>query len=260
MRLTRVLLPALFVLLPVVQPVRAQGSTDTTARIPAYRLRLVGVYDDRTGEPVEGADVIDVGTGNSAKTTSTGTVALAFMPEGAGFVRIRKLGYDLQTMLVNISPADTLPITVILKKVTELAAMSIVDSAPAYRTPGLRGFEDRRAHQAAGTYIPEAVIRREENRGIGAFLLAHIANANVRESRVGSVFLLRSPRCGAGANPAVYLDGSPLSNGREPPNLAEIKLTDIAAVEYYANTATAPPEFNRTSSGCGALVLWSREK
>jgi hypothetical protein len=103
-------------------------------------------------------------------------------------------------------------------------------------------------------------VRKDENRSIGPFLLAHIPNIHVREARGGQTFLDKSPRCGAGGAPAVYLDNVLLNNGRTPVNLAEIQLTDIAGVEYYANTATAPPEFNRTASSCGALVFWSREK
>jgi hypothetical protein len=103
-------------------------------------------------------------------------------------------------------------------------------------------------------------VRKDENRSIGPFLLAHIPNIHVREARGGQTFLDRSPRCGAGGPPAVYLDNVLLNGGQTQVNLGEIKLAEIAAVEYYANTATAPPEFNRTASSCGALVLWSREK
>jgi hypothetical protein len=239
---------------------QAKPPVQDSTVIPAYRMRLMGVYDDRTGEPVEGVDVTDVMNGLSTKTTSTGTVALAFLPDGGALVRIRKIGYEPQTMMVTIAPTDTVPITVILKKVTELAAIAVVDSAPRYVSAGLKGFEDRRLHAATGYYVPEAVVRKDENRSIGPFLLAHIPNIHVREARGGQTFLDRSPRCGAGGAPAVYLDNVLLNNGRTPVNLAEIQLTDIAGVEYYANTATAPPEFNRTASSCGALVFWSREK
>src|SRR3954466_3031032 len=117
---------------------------DSVVTMAPFRLRLMGVYDDRTGEGVEGADIIDVMNGNSVKTSSTGTALLAFLPEGATLVRIRKLGYELQTMMVSISPEDTLPLTVILKKVTERAAVNVVDSAVRkYSSPKLQVFEER---------------------------------------------------------------------------------------------------------------------
>jgi len=50
------------------EPIAAQAT-------PAYRNRLLGVYDMRTGDPVTGVEVIDMATGTKAKTTVTGTVA-----------------------------------------------------------------------------------------------------------------------------------------------------------------------------------------
>ena len=252
-------------ILSAAMPARAQEKPpvkDTTVTLPAWRLRLVGVYDGQTGEPVEGADVIDVLNGNSAKTTSTGTVALAFMPEGTGFVRIRKLGYELQTIPVTISPDDSLPLTVILTKAVLLEGVSVVDSVRRYVSPKLQGFEQRRTNAAAGQFLGEGLVRKEENRNIGEFLRGHLSNAVLRDGRNGSVYLMQSSRCGRGSAPAVYLDGALLSPDTPgaPVNLAEIKLTDLAGVEYYPNTATAPPQYNGTARSCGALLLWSRER
>ena len=42
-------------------------------------------------------------------------------------------------------------------------------------------------------------------------------------------------------------------------DLSEFLTKEIAAIEFHT-TATVPPQFNRTSSGCGVLLLWSREQ
>ena len=81
-----------------------------------YRLRLVGVSDVDSGAPVEGADIVDVRTGTRMTTTSTGTAHLGFLPDGGGTVRVVRAGYQTLELEVKISPADTLPITLLMSR------------------------------------------------------------------------------------------------------------------------------------------------
>jgi hypothetical protein len=84
------------------------------AQLPDYRLRLLGVYDRDTGDPIEGAWVIDMTTGTKARTTSTGTVSLAFLPEGGTPLRITKDGYDDLSIAVEISSEHKDPLTLVM--------------------------------------------------------------------------------------------------------------------------------------------------
>lgn len=81
---------------------------------PAYRNRLLGVYDMRTGDPMADVEVIDVATGTRAKTTSTGTVALGYLAEGTNNVRVHREGFRDEEVEVVIGPAQTLPLTILL--------------------------------------------------------------------------------------------------------------------------------------------------
>ena len=93
------------------RPRRATSGLDT---LPRYRFRMVGVFDGGTGDPLPNVDVIDTLTGTSAKTTATGTVSLFFVPVGARPLRLHLDGYRDTTLTVTISPADTMPLTLVL--------------------------------------------------------------------------------------------------------------------------------------------------
>ena len=86
------------------------------AALPAYRLRVLGVFDGETGEPIEGAFVTDITTGTHARTTLTGTVSLAFLSEGGTPLRITKPGYDDLSIGVEITPDKLEPITLVMVK------------------------------------------------------------------------------------------------------------------------------------------------
>jgi hypothetical protein len=94
----------------------APPSGSVRSSVPAYRARVLGVFDAATGQPIDSCEVIVAGSGAKARTTSTGTVSLVFLPEGPSEVRVEKAGYLPQTFAVTISPRDTMGITVVLTR------------------------------------------------------------------------------------------------------------------------------------------------
>jgi hypothetical protein len=64
----------------------------------------------------------------------------------------------------------------------------------------------------------------------------------------------------------LYVDGVVVFNSAnnkstaDIPDLALFRAADYAGIEYYAGGASMPTKFNFTSSGCGVLLLWSRER
>lgn len=93
---------------------RAGDSASTG--VEPWRFRILGVFDNDTGESIEGAEIVDVLTGTTATTTKTGTVSLTFLPEGGSELLVKKAGYKPITIEVLISPRDTVPITLRLAK------------------------------------------------------------------------------------------------------------------------------------------------
>ncbi len=235
-------------------------SPKVSTKAQAYRARILGVFDERTGDPVEGVEVIDLLTGTSALTTVSGTVALVFLPDGGSIVRIRKIGFAVQSLRVSISPADTSPVTVVLTPLaTELATVHVTDSARAHLSPALRGFEERRTSGMGGYFITADELRKADGRPLANLLSTKVAGITV--DRQGRRTFLLSMRAGFKAKcyPDIYLDGVPFT-GRPAPDLSELEVDRFAGVEFYAGGATLPAEFNRTASGCGALLLWTRDR
>ena len=78
-------------------------------------------------------------------------------------------------------------------------------------------------------------------------------------SRKGSVTAAGRGPCLA----TIYLDGALLydagvANSGSPPSMDDFNVNQLAGVEYYAGEATAPLGYR--NSGCGLLLLWTRER
>jgi hypothetical protein len=244
----------------------AAGAQEKPDTVPAYRNRLLGVFDMQTGAPLEGALVKDLFNKTSSLTTKTGTIGLFFLPDGGGFISVTKIGYAPQTMPVAISPADTQPITVVLERVTQLGPVTTTADAPrAYVSPSLRGFEERRK-SGFGRFIPEAQLRKDEGRDIGSVLrtLAGLTLFSQGTSDyVTTTRAVASMRSGNSRRPpppcrsTVYLDG--MNIGAQPVKQLP-QLDDLAGIEWYASVAELPAQFNATGNACGVLLLWTRER
>ena len=269
-------------LVAAAAPVRAQVPPvrDPVASVPRAPLRIIGVYDETSGQPIPAVEVSETATGTSVMTSTTGAANLGSIVPKGGEIRLRKIGFEEQTMTISMGAADTLPITVVMKRVAELPAVVTKDAAPRYMSPILKGFEERRKNHASGYFIEDSILRKEDNRALGNVLVAHAPGAVVKQVSSAN-FLLKSPRCSNGGQPDVYIDGVPLAHlddprwpmpkGRNrfsnppdprdfPIDLNQFAVRDLAGIEYYPDNATMPVQFSRTASGCGALFLWTRER
>ena len=238
---------------------------------PGYRQRLLGVFNANTGDPVDGASVIDMALRNSSLTTATGTVTLVFLPEGESVVKIQKIGYSPLLLTVSISPADTVPLTVLLHPLAQtLAAMVTRDSAHQFKGPGLQAFEDRLRQHNGGHFITEAELRKSDNRSMtnvlrslpGIRIDCARSSSLTSKHKVGDCWAVasRTPSkyaiIGGPCEVDIYLDGVQVDEN----NLEKFRVNEYAGVEFYAGGASLPPQYNKTGASCGVLLFWSRER
>ena len=97
----------------LARPTYAPYPTDGFKR---YRFRLLGVYDEASGTPIANVKVAVAPSGDWMLTSMTGTISQFFVPDGGAQLRFEGVGYDPKTLDVAISPADTVPVVVTLRK------------------------------------------------------------------------------------------------------------------------------------------------
>jgi|GEM_PF-2355145 len=264
--------------------VGAAAQQQAQKTFPSYRSRVLGVYDGRTGDPIEGAKVSDMASGSSSLTTITGTVSLVFLPEGGSVVKVQKLGYEPKMLPVTISLDDTTALTLVMRPLapgqgTLLPTVKTTAEAP-YISPALRDFQEREKTGSAGYFISDTTLRKSEGHQLADVMRSRMPSVNFARGNGRGVFLMKSPACSssAGGPPQVFLDGVPLASDPPPPpppgakrrnppppnsipfDLSQFQVSELAGVEWYPSTSQAPIDYSGTSGRCGVLLLWTRER
>jgi hypothetical protein len=236
-----------------------------------YRFRLLGVYDSESGEPIEGAEVKDMLSGTSALTTATGTVSLMFLPDGGSLVRIRKIGYAAQTLVVAIDPSTMLPATVVLQRAPQqLPKVTVLDSSPMYRPGNLREAADRIKSHTGGSFVSETEMRKWDNSTMSDLITSHMPGLMMSPGPHGEAYVLSTRgmcvlalSCGrADCYITVFIDGvkaydANIGTSSSRLNFDRLSPQDYAIAEFYPGIAGRPPEYN---GPCGVLLLWSRDR
>jgi hypothetical protein len=225
------------------------------------------VLADSTRAPVVAAELIIAGTTARAMTDSAGRFVLRGVPGGRRFLVARALGFRPDTSQVELFDDESLSREIFLeRRITTLGEVSVRDSAPALVPAKLRDFNERRRASVGGHFLDSTVIKKWESRRTGD-LLSTISGVDVQRARSAAyVTGSRAPpslTSGTGIRPRpcfmdIYLDGAPVALANTAFDVNSLGLNHIAAIEVYSGPANTPPQYNRTSKGCGVVLIWTK--
>jgi hypothetical protein len=212
-----------------------------TARIG----RILGVFDDRTGQPIADVEITDLLAERTFRTQEAGLIGLAGFrrQHDSAAVHVRKVGYADTAFVVLLAAADTVPVQIFLRHVSVLEAM-VAHATELPLSGNMRDFDSRRSNPTYGAhFVTPAEIPPDDPRTIGDVLFT-----------IG--YPRSTLRCPAD-RVRLYVDGRAKSYvTRAGATGIDLDLSEPAshyeAIEYYPG-GFAPPEFTACS-----LVLWTR--
>ena len=211
--------------------------------------------------PVPGAEVTVIGQARQATTDSLGRFSLRDVKAGAVFLITRAPGFKSDTARVDVFPDESISRDVALQRSSTTLGEVVVREQASLLSAKLRDFEERRRTAAGGRFLDSTVIRKWESRRTGD-LLSTIPGLVMRQSSAAFVMAGRAivrpftqpARCFLD----IYLDGNPLAMANTPFDVNSISLTRVVAIEVYSGTATRPAPYDKTVSGCGVLLIWTK--
>jgi hypothetical protein len=225
---------------------------------PSPTGRILGVFDDVTGRPVAGVEVLDLSTGAKMLTSETGTISLSWLSAGSTFLRVRKVGYLSKLQPVVVSPTDTVSITMVLAPLTQQLPAVISSAASAgdtVRRLVLNGFYERRQSSGGPSH---AFVTADQLKRWNVMYLGDV-----------------SPRNGRGICGDVYVDGMLIRGGvwlgpGDAGSKLKIDVDDVVGIETYFGPEV-PAQYNSTrltrgdlstrtarAGRCAATLIWTR--
>jgi hypothetical protein len=231
--------------------------------------RLIGVFDDATGLPIAGAEIIAVATGVKVTTLETGLVKFVFPGSGTTELLVRKPGYVERMFPAVVSSADTGSFRIVLTPLTQLlpAFVTRSDTADAGE---MTEFERRRATMFGHFLTRDQLDERENStmaevlERLGGVKLKYVGNAAYLVTPRGVPSLgTRNVVFKRDCPSAIMMDGLFIYRGTPaelPFDVNGLIPGNIAGIEFYSGPGTMPPEFNYAGNACGLLVIWNRSR
>jgi carboxypeptidase-like protein len=262
--------------------------TCVCAGVVAAQAELQGrVLADGTRRPLSNALVYLPKLDLRALSDSLGRYRVEKIPRGEHLVITRALGFHVDSAMTAFDGDETIVNDVVLKvALNELPTVAVKEAGPP-ATRGKMVDYDRRKALGIGHFLDRALFEKNDGRQVSEILASHSPGLTIYRGGQSTAWAATgrnksSAKCSfcavskgemldgwdiaLGAPLAcyadVYLDGAAVysSSARKAPlfNLNSITASEIEAIEVYSSAAQVPAQYNKTSGGCGVLLIWTR--
>ena len=236
-------------------------TTDTLAmRSPIVHLgdaRLTGtVVAIDGGKPLVGA-VVGIKNGPQTRANDRGFWTLLNVPPGSRTLEVRALGHvPVRRSVDVIEGAPPIRVAMITFKAT-LDTLKI--TAGLSVSLDMQQFEQRRKTQGMGRFLTAADIAKRQPIETSQ-IFRNFAGLEVRRTagvRGDTEVILMKGVFEDQCQPTIFLNGTPMQNIEADILDNFVRPEKIIGIEVYSPTSI-PPQFQIGLSGCGSIVIWSR--
>ncbi len=218
---------------------------------PLGKSVLTGSIVDGKGQPLEGAQLLLVGTSRSAKADYKGNFKMTGLPAGTQKVEVRLLSYQMKTYVVNLTPAKAAHLSVVLDTRAQVLDPVVVS---AQETSDIPGFDQRKA-AGLGTYFTKKQIDAAND---GAITDIFRQAPGMKVMFVNGQYTVVANRLNQTCSSAQwYVDGTQY-NMTADDNPDELFLpSEVEAIEVYNSATTTPIQYQGSQSACGTILIWT---
>jgi len=228
-------------------------------------ILVFGTVRNASGVAVAGAEVWIDGTDRRVVSNDSGEFHIDHAPSGRVKVMVRRLGFRPDSKRVALQPGDTRQVKFVLDGLLDELETVLV-TARAGSSGRMQEFWARRM-VGLGVFITrEEIERRRPARTVDLF--RSVMGVRIVSGGNGEVTRLVSGRHAvsvASKNSAAsgacsmqyYVDGIFMTPGTF--TVDEVPPETLEAIEVYRGPSEIPARFRQRETGCGLVVIWTRE-
>ena len=233
--------------------VEVKNDSGKVKRIYKGTARVTGRVLDKKGQPLNAARVMLQGGGETVLTKPNGEFTLDSLPSGTQALEIRKLGYAVTEVPVELSAATPARTTVTMSDAVPLLATMRVE---AVRDKALSdvGFRSRK-QTGMGYFLEGNQINHDALTFSDVMRVA--PGLRVAPTGDGRTYVIQDARNATGGCVNFYVDGT-FWQQMTPGDIDDfVRPNEVVAVEVYHGSET-PPQFSPPGqSGCATIMAWT---
>lgn len=236
--------------------VEVKGDSGKVRKVAKGSAKVTGRVLDKKGQPLRDARVTIQGGGAPVLTNANGQFTLDSLPSGTQALEVRKLGYSVAEVPVELSvnaPAN--------------ATVTMTDAVPMLET--------MRVEAAADRALSDLGYTGRKQTGMGYFMDGKmINNAAISFSDVmrvapglkvmpagnGRDYVIVDSRNAQGGCVTFWVDGIEWQQMTPGDIDSYVRPDEVVAVEVYHGSGT-PPQFQKNGqTSCASVVVWTQAK
>ena len=242
------------------------GAASAWAQPPVATTIVFGTVRNASGVPIPGADVWLEGTTAKVVSNDSGEFRIDDAPSGRQKVMVRRVGFRPDSRKVSLSPGDARQVKFSLEGLLEELDAVIV-TAQKGASGRMAEFWARRM-VGVGVFITRDDIDRRHPPQTSDLFHTVMGVKVISGSAAEPVRLATGRQAMTavrGANSAAsaicpmqfYVDGMFMYPGTF--SIDEIVPVQIEAIEIFRGPSEIPARFRQRETGCGLVVIWTRE-
>jgi len=206
-----------------------------------------GVVRGAEGQPLPDVEIRVVNARPTTRTDAVGHYTLSGLPGGTQLLAVRRIGYLIGDVAVELRSGRVAHQDVVLRRVVSLDSLNVV----AKKRKPFADFEYRRRNNPMGRFLTADDIAR-----------IHPTEMGIVIQRLGGFHIV-----GVGPDARVYStsaragrpnckEANVVIDGVDQAEVNTVPPSEIAAMEVYAEAASAPGQYR---AECGLILIWTKK-